>query len=65
MFLVCAWLFVSVVFPIGEIVLRSLLDKGGRFVGFANFRHYFASPSLSSALYNSLFEGSRVVRPYH
>jgi iron(III) transport system permease protein len=55
LFFFCAWLFVSVVLPLGEIVLRSLRDKHGSFVGFANFRRYFASPALSSALYNSLF----------
>ena len=52
--LLCIWLMVAVVFPVGEILLRSLLDRDGRFIGLGNFKRYFSSTALSSSLYNSL-----------
>lgn len=53
--LVCAWLIVAVVFPVFQLLGKSLYDQQGNFAGLGNFVHYFQTPSLCVSLYNSLF----------
>ncbi len=53
--LVCAWLIVAVVFPVFQLLGKSLYDRQGNFAGLGNFIHYFQTPSLCVSLYNSLF----------
>ena len=52
--LLCLWMLVVVVLPIFQLLAMSLQDASGRFVGLANFAHYFATPALFNSLSNSL-----------
>jgi iron(III) transport system permease protein len=53
-FLVCVWLLAVVVLPVFQLVVKSLQDAQGGFVGLANYIYYFKTPSLSNSLGNSL-----------
>ncbi len=53
--LVCIWLSAVVVFPIFQLLSKSLKDASENFVGFANFIYYFKTPALSASLKNSFF----------
>lgn len=53
--LVCLWLLVVVVLPLGQLFSKSMIDRDGQFVGLANYVYYFNTPALSHSLYNSLF----------
>jgi iron(III) transport system permease protein len=50
----CAWLVCAVLLPVVNLLGKSLLDQDGAFVGLANFRTYFGTPSLSRSLWNSV-----------
>lgn len=52
--LVLAWLLLGVILPLFPLVQRSLSDKEGNWVGFANYLHYFNTPALSISFANSL-----------
>jgi len=52
--LVAAGLFVFLTVPLVAILMRSVQDKGGAFVGLANFATYFASPAFSHSAGNTL-----------
>jgi len=52
--LVAAALFVFLAAPLAAILLRSVEDKSGAFVGLANFAQYFASPAFSRSAGNTL-----------
>jgi iron(III) transport system permease protein len=52
---VCAWLTVTVLCPLMQLLGKSLLDQKGNFAGLGNFVRYFQTPSLSVSLYNSLY----------
>jgi iron(III) transport system permease protein len=49
-----AWLVVSVVLPLYEILSRSLQDKAGNFIGLDNYATYFSNRSLAASFENSL-----------
>jgi iron(III) transport system permease protein len=53
--LVCAWMFVMVLMPLFQLLLRSMINPRGEFVGLANYIYYFNTPALSRSLGNSLF----------
>lgn len=53
-FLALVWLTVTVVLPVGTLLIKSLTNDQGQFVGFANYAEYFASPALSRSIGNSL-----------
>lgn len=53
--LVSAWLLAVVVFPIFQLLSKSLMDNNDNFVGLQNFIYYFKTPSLSNSIGNSLF----------
>jgi len=40
--------------PLASLLVRSLEDRGGGFVGFANFATYFASPAFGNSTTNTL-----------
>ncbi|HVN36274.1 MAG TPA: putative 2-aminoethylphosphonate ABC transporter permease subunit, partial [Casimicrobiaceae bacterium] len=44
--LLIAWLGVMLVLPLATLLEKSFQDQDGRFVGFANYLHYFSTPSL-------------------
>lgn len=52
--LVCLWMTVAVVFPVLELLVRSLSNAQGEFTGLANFSRYFRTPALAGSLTNSL-----------
>jgi iron(III) transport system permease protein len=51
----CLWLVLTVIVPLGTLLVRSMQDHEGNFVGLANFVYYFQTPALSNSLYNSIF----------
>ncbi|MGF1641702.1 MAG: putative 2-aminoethylphosphonate ABC transporter permease subunit [Rhodospirillales bacterium] len=50
---IVAFLVISVLLPLYVMMSKSMEDKGGDFVGLANFVHYFSTPSLFLSAYNS------------
>ncbi|MBF0529736.1 MAG: putative 2-aminoethylphosphonate ABC transporter permease subunit [Deltaproteobacteria bacterium] len=53
--MVCTGMIVAVVLPVGQLLVKSLTDAAGRYVGLANFILYFQTPSLFSSLFHSLW----------
>ncbi len=51
----CFAAVLTIVLPIGILVLRSLRDTKGQFVGLANYSIYFSTQTLFSSFFNSLF----------
>lgn len=49
-----ALLMVAIVAPIAALLLKSLLDRQGVFIGLANFERYVGEPGLSVAIRNSV-----------
>ncbi|RZL67807.1 MAG: putative 2-aminoethylphosphonate ABC transporter permease subunit [Variovorax sp.] len=54
-------LFVFLIAPLATILIHAVQDKGGRFVGLANFIAYFQTPSLLRAVWNSVWVSAAVV----
>jgi iron(III) transport system permease protein len=50
-----AVLYLFLLYPLGQVLWRSLLDNGGRFIGAANYIHYFSTPAIAASITNSLF----------
>jgi iron(III) transport system permease protein len=50
----CAWLLLTVLWPLSSLFRKALEDAGGRFVGLANFTAYFQDPSLVQSLRNTV-----------
>lgn len=48
-------LAVFVLFPIGALLKKAFENKAGELVGVANFLQFFANPSLSASIGNSIF----------
>jgi iron(III) transport system permease protein len=51
----CAVLVAFLLAPLGAILVKSVQDKSGAFVGLAQFRDYFDSPSLIQSAINTIF----------
>jgi len=47
-------LFAFLTLPLASLLARSVEDRGGRFVGLANFGAYFASPAFANSVQNTL-----------
>ncbi|WP_051148578.1 putative 2-aminoethylphosphonate ABC transporter permease subunit [Desulfospira joergensenii] len=54
MILVCLWMTGVVILPVGTLLMKSLTNADGVFVGLANYMEYFSSPSLSNSISNSI-----------
>ena len=52
--LLCAILVVIVALPLWSLLSKSVEDTNGAFVGLANFRRYFTTPTLVASLGNSV-----------
>lgn len=50
-----AVLVLFLLYPLGQVLWRSLLDNGGRFIGAANYIRYFSTPAIAASITNSLF----------
>ncbi len=53
-------LFVFLVLPLGAILVKSVQDKAGDFVGLANFTGYFRTPALARSIWNSVWVSTLV-----
>jgi ABC-type Fe3+ transport system permease subunit len=42
-------------YPLAQVLWRSLLDNRGRFIGVGNYVHYFSTPAIAASITNSLF----------
>ncbi len=51
----CLWLVLAVIVPLGTLLIQSMQDQQGNYVGLANFIYYFQTPALSNSLFNSIF----------
>jgi iron(III) transport system permease protein len=60
LFVACAALVVFLLAPLVAILAKSVEDRSGAFVGFAQFRDYLASPSLIDSATNTLFVAALV-----
>lgn len=49
------FLYVFVLYPMSQVLWRSLLDNDGRFVGAANYVRYFSTPAIAASITNSLY----------
>jgi iron(III) transport system permease protein len=47
-------LYLFVLYPLIQVVWRSLLANDGAFVGLANYRRYFGTPAIAASIGNSL-----------
>lgn len=52
--ILCLYLLVAVALPIYALLSKAFENKAGAFVGLANFIQFFATPSLSSSIVNSI-----------
>lgn len=50
-----ALLLIGLALPLLSMLIKSLQNTSGAFIGLANFSHYFSTPALASSIYNSLF----------
>lgn len=53
--LLSLWLLVTLVLPLGTLLIKSFEDADGAWVGLANYARYFATPALTHSLWNSLW----------
>jgi iron(III) transport system permease protein len=51
----CALLVVFLLAPLAAILVKSVQDKAGAFVGLQQFRDYFATPALQSSIWNTFW----------
>ena len=43
-----AILYLFVLYPLGHVLWRSVLDNTGRFIGVANYARYFGTPAIAA-----------------
>ena len=48
-------LFTAIALPLGVLLVKSVQDKSGQFVGLANYVQYLSTPSLVESLWNSVW----------
>jgi iron(III) transport system permease protein len=53
--LVTAWLALTVLLPLGALLIKSIQGPDGSFIGLANFAQYFSDSSLTASIYNSIW----------
>ncbi len=53
--LLIGWMLITLVLPLWSLLSKSFEDQQGRFVGLANYVHYFSTPALFASVWNSLF----------
>ena len=51
----CALLALFLLAPLAAILVKSVQDKSGAFVGLLQFREYFATPALQSSIWNTFW----------
>ncbi len=58
--LCCVMLAVFLLGPLFAILVKSVQDKNGEFVGLLQFREYFATPALQRSIWNTLWVSTTV-----
>jgi iron(III) transport system permease protein len=53
--LLALWLAVTLMLPLGTLLIKSFRNADGAWVGLGNYLTYFATPSLTESLWNSLW----------
>jgi iron(III) transport system permease protein len=53
--LLVGWMLVTLVLPLWTLLSKSFENRDGEFVGLANYRLYFSTPSLFDSVWNSLY----------
>ncbi len=53
--LLALWLAVTLLLPLGTLLIKSFRNADGAWVGLGNYLAYFATPSLTQSLWNSLW----------
>jgi iron(III) transport system permease protein len=53
--LMSLWLLVTLVLPLGTLLVKSFEDAQGAWVGLDNYVRYFETPALTNSLWNSLW----------
>ena len=53
-------LAVFLLLPIGAILVKSVQDRSGDFIGLANFAEYFRTPALARSIWNSVWVSTLV-----
>jgi iron(III) transport system permease protein len=56
----CAALAVFLIGPLFAILVKSVQDKDGAFVGLMHFREYFSTPALQRSIWNTLWVSTTV-----
>jgi iron(III) transport system permease protein len=51
---IVVWMLILIGLPLVEVIIRSMHDKQGEFVGLANFAQYLTTPALARSISNSL-----------
>src|SRR5438045_917672 len=51
----CGALALFLLAPLAAILVKSLQDKSGAFVGLLQFREYFGTPALNHSIWNTLW----------
>jgi iron(III) transport system permease protein len=54
------WLALTLVLPLGTLLIKSFENADGSWVGWANYGLYFSTPSLFESLWNSLWVSSLI-----
>ena len=49
------WLLVTLVLPLGTLLVKSFEDADGAWIGLGNYVRYFETPALTQSLWNSLW----------
>ncbi len=50
-----AILYLFLLYPLGQVLWRSLLDNNGHFIGAANYVRYVSTPAIAASITNSLY----------
>ena len=53
--LLALWLLISLILPLGTLLIKSFRDSQGDWVGLANYATYFSTPTLTQSVWNSLW----------
>jgi iron(III) transport system permease protein len=53
--LLTLWLLITVLLPLGALLVKSVQAADGSFVALANFAQYFANPALTQSIWNSVW----------
>jgi iron(III) transport system permease protein len=49
------WLITTIALPLGVLLIKSVENAKGEFIGLANYARYFATPALVGSLWNSVW----------